>query len=94
MSGERNHLKYLSLDSMGRVVLPNHLIESVEGHEGFISAGANWKCDGTSNSACTNNTCNGTFNGACSNRMQCGGTTTNVLCDSGTVELPKNSSCV
>lgn len=82
----------LCLDEMGRVILPDCLIDQIEQYDSSVTAGANLKCGGTSNSACTNSSCPGTLNGACSNRTQCGQATNVIACE-GATQPPTNSGC-
>lgn len=78
MSNTRIDVVNLGLDEFGRVVLSDDLLDSIEGCDQIVSAGANSGC-GT-NSSCTNNMCSGSSNGWCTNTLQCDGASNWLSC--------------
>lgn len=93
MSKIRSLVSAVKLDELGRVILPDEVISEIEKHTECLIAGANLRCGGTSNAACTNGSCNGSANMACSNMVTCGQATNVIACDGGAVQPPTNSGC-
>ena len=81
------------LDEMGRAILTDELLSQIDNFQSAITAGANFRCGGTSNSACSNSSCNGTLNGSCTNSVTCGESTNAIYCQGAAVEPPMNSAC-
>lgn len=71
----------LGLDPLGRVVLTDDILDTIDESVHIVSAGANSEsCQGTSNGSCTNSTwCSDTSNGWCTNSLSCSGSG-NVRC--------------
>lgn len=73
----------LELDELGRVILPDGMLDDLVKSDGLVSAGANpTYCQGSSNITCTNGgSCTGTTNsGNCTNRTNCNFSNNPVYC--------------
>jgi len=74
MPDTRINLASLVLDALGRVVLSDDLLITIEEYEGTVSAGGNnVSCPGPGpvNSGCINGYCDSQMNDACMNLASC-----------------------
>jgi hypothetical protein len=69
----------LGLDTLGRVVLSDDILERIEDCPHIVSAGANTGCP-PSNTGCTNNPCPGSMNTWCTNLSGCDATMNTFYC--------------
>lgn len=90
MSGNKIDFALLSLDELGRVVLSDEMLMQIQDCSEILSSGANWSCNGTTNSSCTNNNCGNSTNGSCTNNWVCPGTTNSQQC---IIESQLNNGC-
>ena len=94
MSNIAIDVRTLSLDHLGRVVLPDAVLEQIEVFEDtLVAGGANLHCNGTANASCTNASCGNTANGLCTNQVSCSGSANLVSCNGFADEPPHNTDC-
>ena len=73
-------LESLALDELGRVVLPDDFVDTIQLDALIMTAGANPICGDSSNGACTNGTCGSSVNTWCTNSNSCFNTTNRTSC--------------
>jgi hypothetical protein len=81
MSRSNTELPAVNLDGLGRIVLPDELLEQVQLSEYELSAGANESCGGSTNGSCNNEACGGSTNlEFCTNTFACWEATNRHFC--------------
>jgi len=94
MSSTYLDMSDLSLDSLGRVVLSDELLEQIDRTVAIIAGeGSNTSCGGSANGSCTNGSCGSSVNGSCTNAASCNGSANLYTCKGNAIEPPTNSGC-
>jgi hypothetical protein len=75
----------LAIDGLGRVVIPDDLLDKIEACEHILSAGANSLCPGSTNGGCSNGGCGNSSNQECNNSIYCQGAQNHQYCQDGPI---------
>jgi hypothetical protein len=75
----------LTIDELGRTILPDDMLDRIEAFDPILSAGANGSCGGSTNASCSNGACGGSSNQWCSNTFACYGASNHNYCVDGPI---------
>jgi len=81
MSSQIIELTTFELDPLGRLIVSDEMLESLDKTFDITTSGANGFCSGSGNTSCSNGTCGGSTNSlSCTNSGFCVNSSNSISC--------------